>query len=96
MIYKSDTNLDKILAGGASSGLIALGITFIREYFTAVESIRDTVYANVDKMTPEVIEYANELMSTISRVDLVGGGALVMVGGMLATSVYLSVDKTKD
>ena len=60
-----------IISGGllalASGMNLAIGLDPLFEHYSAINSIRDAVYAHADKITPGVIEQANELVSNFGN-----------------------------
>ncbi len=53
------------IIGTISGANLALGIENLMFRHSAIDSIRDAVYSHADKITPEVIEQANRLVSEV-------------------------------
>ena len=76
-----------------SGSSLANGLIFIGNHFSKIDSIRDAVYIHADKITPEIIERANNLVSEVGKGDYYM--ALISFGTM-SLSGYMTYLLSKD
>ena len=81
------------LIGGIVTGIyspynLGCGLHSIIRYNLTIDSVRDTIYTSADKITPEVIQQANEVISQVSREGLHSGMISMAIAGFFAATSY--------
>tara|TARA_Y100000310_G_scaffold326837_1_gene392274 strand:+ start:958 stop:1266 length:309 start_codon:yes stop_codon:yes gene_type:complete len=82
-------NLTGLLLGTASGLWGGVGLNFLLKYHSKIESLRDAVYAQADKITPEIIERANEQASEVGTRDYHFGLLCFALAGFFGIKSYL-------
>ena len=93
-------NLLKTAIGSVGSGTcFSEGLVQLLEYHSKISSVREAVYNNAEKITPEIIEQANQLVSSISQTDIYTSFAFLSMSVFLGAYTIgdaLKKDKEKD
>jgi len=64
-------NLLKTLIYGVGSGTsFSQGLGELLDYNLKISSVRETVYNHTEKITPEIIEQADQLVSSIPQTEM--------------------------
>ena len=74
--------------GGLSLACASSGLKRFIEGYSKTTSIREAVYAQADKITPEVIEQADQLASNAGMDYLVGSVFFIIAGVSLGSLYY--------
>lgn len=81
-------HFEVMVSAGFTGTSLAISIMHIVNYCSSIDSIRDSVYAHADKITPELIEYTNTLVSEVGKKDFLNGWSGLGVAGAGATLTY--------
>ena len=78
-----------MILGAASGSNLAAGLDKIVSHYSKIDSVRDAVFAHADKITPQVIEQANDLVSKVGDGDLYRAAFNLGVAGLTGAASYV-------